>query len=65
MQHLRVDRASAMAVGDGANDLEMVAAVGLGVAMGNAVRSVREAAGAVVASNDQGGIAEAFERFVL
>jgi hydroxymethylpyrimidine pyrophosphatase-like HAD family hydrolase len=40
--------------------LEMVANAGLGVAMGNAVPSVKEAAAA--ASNDDGGVAEAIER---
>lgn len=54
-----------MAVGDGSNDLQMVANAGVGVAMGNAVPSVAAAAHAVVASNDDGGIVEAFERFVL
>ena len=38
---------------------------GVGVAMGNAVRSVRAAASYVAASHDHDGIAEAFERFVL
>ena len=54
-----------MAVGDGGNDLEMVAGAGVGVAMGNAVPAVRAAAAAVVAGHDDGGVAEAFERFVL
>eukprot|EP00884_Botryococcus_braunii_P004928 jgi/Botrbrau1/14436/Bobra.0014s0082.1 len=54
-----------MACGDGGNDLHLVANVGLGVAMGNAVPEVLEAAHVVVATNDDGGIAEAFEKFVL
>lgn len=54
-----------MAVGDGSNDLQMVANAGLGIAMGNAVPPVKAAAAAVVSSNDDGGIVEAFERFVL
>lgn len=33
--------------------------------MGNAVPSVKEAAHAHVASNDEDGVAEALERFVL
>ena len=39
--------------------------MGLGVAMGNAVPSVKEAAQLVVASNDDGGIAEAIEKLSL
>lgn len=54
-----------MAIGDGSNDLDMVANAGVGVAMGNAVRSVKEAASLVVASNDEDGIAEAIELLIL
>ena len=43
----------------------MVAGAGVGVAMGNAVDRVKAVARVVVASNDEGGVAEAFERFVL
>jgi hydroxymethylpyrimidine pyrophosphatase-like HAD family hydrolase len=57
--------AQLMAVGDGSNDLEMVRHAGIGVAMHNAVPAVKAVADVVVASNDDGGIAEAFERFVL
>lgn len=54
-----------MAIGDERNDIQMIAAVGLGVAMGNAVPAVRERAKAVVASNAADGVAEAIQRFVL
>lgn len=65
LEHLGVQREQLMAVGDGSNDLQMVANAGIGVAMGNAVPGVKVAAAAVVASNDDGGIVEAFERYVL
>jgi hydroxymethylpyrimidine pyrophosphatase-like HAD family hydrolase len=65
LEHLGVPAEDIVAVGDGSNDLQMVSNVGMGVAMGNAVEHVKRAAAAVVASNDDGGIAEAFERFVL
>jgi hydroxymethylpyrimidine pyrophosphatase-like HAD family hydrolase len=65
MGHLGVSQEGFMAVGDGGNDLEMVANAGIGVAMGNAVQQVKDAASLVVSSNDEDGIAEAFERFVL
>lgn len=54
-----------MAVGDGNNDLELIAAAGLGVAMGNARPHLKAAADVVVGSNDEDGAAEAIERFVL
>ncbi|MBI5834474.1 MAG: HAD family phosphatase [Armatimonadetes bacterium] len=54
-----------MAIGDGDNDVEMVAEAGLGVAMGNACAAVLDAADVVVADNDHDGVAEAIERFIL
>ena len=54
-----------IAFGDGENDLSMVAAAGIGVAMGNAMPPVREAADLVVASNDEDGIAEGLHRLGL
>lgn len=54
-----------MAVGDGENDLEMIQGVGIGVAMGNAVPVVKQHATAVVSSNDDDGVAEAIEKYIL
>jgi len=49
------------AVGDDENDAEMLAAAGLGIAMGNAVEAARRAADLVVASHDEDGAAAAVE----
>lgn len=57
--------ADVLAVGDGENDLPLLRAAGLGVAMGNAPAHVRAQAGAVVRGHDEDGVAEALERFVL
>lgn len=54
-----------MAIGDGSNDLQLVANAGLGIAMRNAVPQVLDAAKWVTSSNDEDGIAEAIERFIL
>ena len=54
-----------MAIGDGANDLEMIAEAGIGVAMGNAVDIVKASADVVVASNDADGIYEAIMKHAL
>jgi Cof subfamily protein (haloacid dehalogenase superfamily) len=50
------------AIGDGENDVGMLASVGLGVAMANAGPGVRAAAAWVTGSNDENGVAMAIER---
>ncbi|HIZ46462.1 MAG TPA: Cof-type HAD-IIB family hydrolase [Candidatus Olsenella pullistercoris] len=62
---LGIDRAATIAVGDADNDLDMLRAAGLGVAMGNANERAREAADVTVADNDHDGCAEAIRRFLL
>ena len=54
-----------MALGDGTNDLSMIEAAGLGVAMSNAHPLVLAAADSVTLSNDEDGVAEAIRRFVI
>ena len=54
-----------LAVGDDHNDAELVARAGIGVAMGNAVDAVKEAADHVVRTNDQDGAAQAIEELAL
>lgn len=64
-RHLGIDPAEAMAFGDGTNDLSMLRAAGMGVAMKNAARSLLDAADYVTASNDECGVAKAIEKFCL
>ena len=52
-----------MAFGDSDNDLEMLAGVGMSVAMGNGSSSVKEVAKHITASNQQDGIHKALEHF--
>ena len=54
-----------MAIGDGSNDFELVRGVGVGIAMGNAVDDVKKVAFDVVASNNEDGVAEAIEKYIL
>jgi len=50
-----------MCMGDSGNDYEMVAHAGIGVAVGNAVDSVKKAAKIITASNDNDGVALVLE----
>ncbi|GJQ29419.1 MAG: Cof-type HAD-IIB family hydrolase [Phycisphaerae bacterium] len=52
------------AIGDEVNDVSMIAGAGLGVAMGNAVPVVRDAAKVHTAGNDDDGVAVAVERIL-
>jgi Cof subfamily protein (haloacid dehalogenase superfamily) len=54
-----------IAIGDDANDVEMIRNAGLGIAMSNGVRAARSAADWVVRSNAEGGAIEAIERAIL
>jgi Cof subfamily protein (haloacid dehalogenase superfamily) len=54
-----------IAVGDNWNDLEMIEAAGLGVAMGHAPEGVRARADYVCGTAEQEGVREVIERFVL
>ena len=65
MRDMGIKMANVMAIGDGENDLEMLKAAGLGVAIGNADAVLKEVAQEVVGTNDEDGVAEAIERFVI
>ena len=54
----------AIAFGDSENDIEMLRAAGLGVAMGNADAAVKAAADRVTRSNNENGIAAALEEIL-
>lgn len=54
-----------MAVGDTENDLSILKAAGLGVAMGNALPEIKAQADAVTCTNDEDGVACAIEKFAL
>ena len=62
---LKLPVSSLMAMGDGGNDIGMIRAAGLGVAMGNAFPEVKAAANHITASNNEDGAALAIETFVL
>lgn len=53
-----IDPARVVAVGDASNDVPMLRAAGLGVAVGSGMAQAREAANRVIGSNDTDAIAE-------
>ena len=53
------------AFGDDYADIGMLKLCGMGIAMGNAIDAVKETADLVIGSNDEDGIAEYLERYVL
>ncbi|GAB3077309.1 HAD family hydrolase [Nocardioides zeae] len=60
---LGLEAADVLAIGDGRNDVEMLAWAGRGVAMGQAVQVVRDAADAVTGTVDDDGAAVEIDRW--
>jgi Cof subfamily protein (haloacid dehalogenase superfamily) len=63
--HLHISLDEVMAIGDGPNDIPVLSAVGLGVAMGNAPPEVKACADYVTGDVDHNGVAEALGKFLL
>lgn len=63
--HYGVPVDATLAVGDSWNDLPLLGAAGIGVAMGSAPAEVLARADAVVADVEHDGVAEAIERYAL
>ena len=59
-----IEPREAIAFGDSENDIEMLKAAGMGVAMGNADEAVKAAADMTTLSNNENGIAAALERLL-
>jgi Cof subfamily protein (haloacid dehalogenase superfamily) len=58
-------REEIISIGDSENDLSMIEYAGMGIAMGNALDSVKRKADYITNSNDNDGVANAINRFVL
>ena len=60
-----IPRENVLAIGDSRNDVSMLRWAGIGIAMGNADVDVRRTIGRVTAGNDDDGVAQAIEEYVL
>ena len=54
-----------MTFGDSANDISMIEAAGVGVVMDNARAEIKEYADLIAPSNEDEGVAQIIERYVL
>lgn len=67
MQHFLsrygIDMAATMAFGDGGNDIQMLQAAGVGIAMGNAGNNVKDAANYVTTTTEEDGIWHALKLY--
>jgi Cof subfamily protein (haloacid dehalogenase superfamily) len=63
--HRGLPREAVMAMGDNLNDLQMLEFAGTPVVMGNALAELKARGWAVTASNDDAGVAQAIETFIL
>ncbi|MDR0403491.1 MAG: Cof-type HAD-IIB family hydrolase [Treponema sp.] len=61
-EHSGIPMERIMAIGDNYNDIEMIRGAGWGVAMGNAVPELKEAADWITLTNDEDGLAAAIEK---
>lgn len=64
-RHFDVPLRQVLAIGDHYNDIEMLRAAGLGVAVANAPAEVLACADYVAPSNEEDGVAHVVERFIL
>lgn len=62
---LKVPQEEVIAIGDGVCDVGMIQQAALGIAMGNAVDSVKRCADVTTLSNDEDGVAVALEKAIL
>jgi len=63
--HLGISLAEVIAVGDGSNDISLLATAGLAIAMGNAADEVKKVADYTTLDVDHSGVAAAINRFLL
>ena len=64
-EHLGISADHCIAMGDSANDTDMLLAAGISVAMGNAIPEIKEICTYISCNAQDGGVAQALEKFIL
>ena len=62
---LKIEESEIATIGDNVNDLNMVKNAGLGVIMQNSAPYIKEQADVVVTDNDNDGVAQALEEYII
>jgi Cof subfamily protein (haloacid dehalogenase superfamily) len=65
LQEIGIDRENSIAIGDSANDIEMLRYAGLSIAMGNARDEVKAIADVITTDCGKGGVGAAIRRYIL
>ncbi len=65
LKRIGMSRDEVIAIGDSGNDLSMIQFAGLGVAMGNASKAIKEQADLVTDTNMNDGVAKVVDEFIL
>lgn len=63
--YLNINLSQTLAFGDGCNDITMLRTAGIGVAMENGAEELKESADVVTATNDNDGVADFLEKYLL
>lgn len=64
-KHLNIKIEEIVAIGDNQNDLEMIQNAGLGIIMGNSALASKKLNKIITKSNDENGVAEAINKYIL
>src|SRR5690554_1409269 len=64
-EYFNIRREEVIAIGDSYNDISMIEYAGLGVAMDNAKKDIKDVANFITTSNDEDGIVDVFEKFIF
>lgn len=65
IEKLGIKQEEVIAIGDNVNDSQMVKNAGLGIMMGNSAPYIKEIADVIVNDNNNDGVAEAIEKYIL